>query len=53
MSFIKTGDGKILDVLDDQNMTEEQKKALRDSSEKIKKQSTNDPDASEVKNSGR
>lgn len=53
MSFIKTGDGKILDVLDDQNMTEEQKKALKDSSKQIKKQSTNEPDASEVKNSGR
>jgi hypothetical protein len=52
MSFIKTGDGKILDVLDE-NMTEEQKKALKDASKQIKKQSTNEPDASEVKNSGR
>jgi len=53
MSFIKTGDGKIIDVLDDKNMTEEQKKALKDASKQINKQSINDPDASEVKNSGR
>jgi hypothetical protein len=53
MSFLKTGDGKIINVLDDKNMTEEQKKALKDSSKQISKQSTNDQDASEVKNSGR
>lgn len=53
MSFIKTGDGKILDVLDENEMTAEQKKALKDSSKQINKQSTDTSDASEAKNSGR
>lgn len=51
--FIKHGDGKIVTVLDEENMTEEQKKAVNDSSKQINKQSNNDPDASEAKNSGR
>jgi hypothetical protein len=51
--FIKHGDGKIVTVLDEEDMTEEHKKAVKDSSKQINKQSNNDPDASEVKNSGR
>ena len=47
MAFIKNGDGKIITVLDDENMTEEQKKALKDASKQVNKQS----DASDIKNS--
>lgn len=36
MAFIKTGDGKILTVLDDENITEEQKKALKEASKQVK-----------------
>lgn len=50
--FIKHGDGKIVTVLEEDKMTEEQKKAVKDSKQ-IQKQSNNDPDASEIKNSGR
>lgn len=52
--FIKHGDGKIVSVLDEENLTEEQKKAVKDSSKQTIKQSKNEPDpSSEVKNSGR
>lgn len=49
MSFIKHGDGKILSVVETEEMTEEQKKAAKDLSKKVVKQS----DASEEKKSGR
>lgn len=49
--FIKTGDGKILSVVEDDDMTEEQKKAAKDLSKRVIKQSE-DTDSSEVKKSG-
>lgn len=49
--FIKRGDGKILSVVEDQEMTEQQKKAAKDLSERVVKQSE-DTDSSEMKKSG-
>lgn len=49
--FIKRGDGKILSVVEDDDMTEQQKKAAKDLSKKVIKQSE-DTDSSEVKKSG-
>jgi hypothetical protein len=34
MSFIKNGDGKITDVFDEDGLTEEQKKSVKEMSEK-------------------
>jgi hypothetical protein len=48
MAFIKHGDGKILSVVDTEEMTEEQKKAAKDLSKKVIKQS----EASEDKKLG-
>lgn len=50
--FIKNGDGKILDVLDEKDLTEEQKKAVKKMSEQLVKQS-DDTDSSTEKKSGR
>lgn len=36
MSFIKRGDGKILSVYDEEELTEQQKKAVKEHSEKLK-----------------
>ena len=49
--FIKRGDGKILNVVDGENLTEEQKKAVNDSKE-IVKQSDELTDSSTKKKSG-
>lgn len=50
--FIKHGDGKILSVVETDEMTEEQKKAAQDLSKQVK-QSEIDTDPSEMKKSGR
>jgi len=42
MSFIKRGDGKILSVYDETELSEQQKKAVRENSEKLKKNSVKD-----------
>ena len=39
MSFIKRGDGKILSVYDETELSEQQKKAIREKSEKLNKDS--------------
>lgn len=39
MSFIKRGDGKIISVFDEDGLNEQQKKAVREQSEKLKKDS--------------
>lgn len=49
--FIKHGDGKILSVVEDEELTEQQKKSARDLSKKVVKQSE-ETDTSEVKKSG-
>ena len=49
MSFIKHGDGKIVSVIDEEELTVEQKKAAKDLSKKVVKQSdTVTTDASET-----
>lgn len=49
--FIKHGIGKILSVVEDDDMNEQQKKAIKDLSKKVIKQSE-DTDSSEMKKSG-
>lgn len=49
--FIKHGDGKIMTVITEEELTEDQKKSV-DTQQSIKK-STNDSDASKTKKSGR
>ena len=47
MAFIKHGDGKILSVVEDDSLTEEQKKAIKEASllaEKLKDSKTNNSD---------
>jgi hypothetical protein len=51
--FIKHGDGKIMTVLEEEELTEDQKKAAKDLSKQRVKQSDSGTDASEVKKSGR
>jgi hypothetical protein len=51
MAFIKHGDGKILSVVETEEMTEDQNKAAKDLSKKVIKQS-DATDASESKKSG-
>lgn len=50
MSFIKHGDGKILNVVEE--LTEEQKKAVKDRSKDLVKQSDDSTDSSKQKKSG-
>ncbi len=50
--FIKHGDGKIVSVLDEEELTDEQKKAVK-SSKQVVKQSEDQSDTTEFKNSGR
>lgn len=52
MSFIKHGDGKIVDVLDGETLTEEQKKAVKKMSQELVKKSDESTDSSTVKKSG-
>ena len=49
MAFIKHGDGKILSVVETEEMTEEQKKIAKDLSKKVIKQ----PEVDEENKSGR
>ena len=51
--FIKHGDGKIMTVLEEEELTEDQKKAAQDLSKQRVKQSDSTSDTSEVKKSGR
>jgi hypothetical protein len=51
--FIKHGDGKIMTVLEEEELTEDQKKAAKDLSKQMVKQSDQGTDTSEVKKSGR
>lgn len=39
--FVKHGDGKIVSVLDEEELTDEQKKALKDLSDEVVKTSQN------------
>lgn len=39
MSFIKRGDGKILSVYDEEELSEQQKKSVKDHTDKLKKDS--------------
>ena len=50
--FIKHGDGKIVSVIDEEELTEDQKKTAKDLSKTVKKSTKTDP-SSEVKKSGR
>lgn len=53
MSFIKRGDGKILDIIDENALTDEQKKAVKKISKEFVKQSENESaDSSNRKKSG-
>lgn len=52
MGFIKHGDGKIVSVIEEEDLTEEQKKAVHDSSKKVIKIS-DDKSSSDLKNAGR
>jgi hypothetical protein len=47
MSFIKTGDGKIMSVIDEEELTDAQKKSARDLSKQTVK--TSDVDTSSTK----
>ena len=51
--FVKHGDGKIVDVLDETDLTEEQKQAVKKMSEQLVKQSDESTDTSTRKKSGR
>jgi len=51
--FIKHGDGKILSVVETEEMTDAQKKAAKDLSKKGIKTSAEEADPSEMKKSGR
>jgi hypothetical protein len=53
MGFIKHGDGQIMTVLDEEELTDRQKKSVDDASKKRVKQSDEDTDASIEKRSGR
>jgi len=53
MAFVKHGDGKIVTVLDEEELTADQKKAAKDLSSKTNKQSDATDPSSEVKKSGR
>lgn len=51
--FVKHGDGKIITVHDEEDLTEEQKKAVKDASKQMVKQSDQTDTSSESKKSGR
>lgn len=52
--FIKHGDGKIVSVLDEEELTDAQKKAAKDLSKETVKQAVDtETDPSEMKKSGR
>lgn len=47
--FIKHGDGKILNVVDGEELTEDQKRAVKDRSKELIKQSDESTDSSKKK----
>ncbi len=49
MGFIKTGDGKIINVLEEGQLTEKQKKAVKDMSNEMIKQSSSSSDKENVR----
>lgn len=51
--FIKHGDGKIMTVIEEEELTDAQKKVSQDLSKQMVKQSDQDTDASSKKKSGR
>jgi len=51
--FVKHGDGKIVSVLDEEELTDEQKKNLKDFSKSGKKSSEGDNSDSQDETSGR
>jgi hypothetical protein len=52
MTFIKHGDGKILNVVDGEELTEDQKNAVKKVSKEFVKQSDESSDSSKQKKSG-
>lgn len=52
MPFIKHGDGKIVDVLDETELTDAQKKAVKQMSKELVKESDESTDSSKQKKSG-
>jgi hypothetical protein len=52
MTFIKHGDGKILNIVDSEELTEEQKKAVKTVTKELVKQSDETSDSSKQKKSG-
>jgi hypothetical protein len=52
MAFFKYGDGKIIDVLDENALTDEQKKSVKKMSGQLVKQSDESTDSSQTKKSG-
>jgi len=51
--FIKHGDGKIMTVIEEDELTDAQKKSSKDLSKQMVKQSDQNTDASNEKKSGR
>ena len=51
--FIKHGDGKITDIVEVDELTDEQKQAVKKMSKQIVKESDKSTDTSQVKKSGR
>lgn len=52
MSFIKHGDGKIVSVFDEDELTDKQKKAVKDGSNQVVKQSDKSDSSDQQKKSG-
>ena len=52
MSFIKRGDGKIVGVVDPDKLTDEEKKAVKQITQQIVKESDESTDTSKQKKSG-
>lgn len=50
--FIKHGDGKIVSVFDEEQLTEDQKKAVKNMSKQVVKQSDKTDSSDEQKKSG-
>lgn len=51
--FVKHGDGKIVSVIDEQELNDEQKKALKDLSKKVVKTSKDKTNSTDETDSGR
>lgn len=51
--FIKRGDGKIMSIIDEEDLTDEHKKAVKDLNKQVVKPSSNNKaDTSQTKKSG-